>query len=71
MENILTKEIVWLRLAVKVYDRYNDVMINFLERKKMKKQVINRLIVKYFWSINKTKTNSGSERNKQGRKNKK
>ena len=71
MENILTKEIVWLRLAVKVYDRYNDVMINFLERKKMKKQVINRLIVKYFWSINETKIDSGSERNRQGREIKK
>ena len=71
MENILTKEIVWLRLAVKVYNRYNDVYIQLFRKKKMKKQVINRLIVKYFWSINKTKTDSGSERNKQGRENKK
>lgn len=46
-------------------------ILNFLERKKMKKQVINRLIVKYFGSINETKIDSGSERNRQGREIKK
>ena len=37
MENILTKEIVWLRLAVNVYDRYNDVYIKLFRKKKNEK----------------------------------
>ena len=37
MENILTKEIVWLRLAVNVYDRYNDVYVQLFRKKKNEK----------------------------------
>ena len=54
MENILTKEIVWLRLAVKVYDRYNDVYIQLFRKKKNEKtgykQVDSEILLKHKWN---------------------